>query len=245
LIAAAPPRLDTVLCIDQGSAIHPGYDPSAYCPVFDPATANKLLDDTGWMKGPDGVRTKAGQRLEFEYSTAATYPPPGRLDGQVILQRNLQAIGIKLDIQNYDNVTFFSHLLPDGKASPPTGAVAGRYDIAEWGYGFGYDPDDSALLSCDQIPPKGSGSNLAFYCNHALDALYKQEQATADPGVRQQIFQQIHGVYLTDFPFIVLYGAQNFGGFGLARKGTHNYQPSPIAGETINIWQWWCDKGKC
>jgi len=29
------------------------------------------------------------------------------------------------------------------------------------------------------------------------------------------------------------------------RKGTHNYQPSPFGIETINVWQWWCDKGKC
>ena len=32
------------------------------------------------------------------------------------------------------------------------------------------------------------GYNIDFYCNHTLDALYQQEQATADPGARQQIF---------------------------------------------------------
>jgi peptide/nickel transport system substrate-binding protein len=230
------------LYTDHGSASHPGYQPNPPCPPCDPAAANKLLDDYGWVKGPDGVRSKGGQRLEFEYSTAVSFPPPGRLDGEVIVQRNLQAIGIKLDIQNYDNITIFSHLLPDGKASPPTGAVAGRYDIAEFATGFNYDPDDSSLLSCDQIPPHGAGTNLDFYCNHALDALYQQEQATGDPGVRQQIFYQIHPIYLTDFPFIVLYGELNF---GLARKGTHNYQISPFEGETVNIWEWWCDNGKC
>jgi peptide/nickel transport system substrate-binding protein len=244
LIAAAPAGLDTPLCTDHPSAMHPGYDPSAYCPVFDPATANKLLEDNGWVKGPDGVRSKGQQHLEFEYSTAVTYPAPGRLNGEMIVQRNLQAIGIKLDIQNYDNITFFAHLLPDGKASPPTGAVAGRYDIAEFALGWGYDPDDSSIGACDNIPPKGLGTNLDFYCNHALDALYTQEQKSVDPGVRQQIFFQIHQIYLTDFPFIVLYGAL-FGGYGLARKGTHNYQPSPFIGETSNIWQWWCDNGKC
>ncbi len=87
----------------------------------------------------------------------------------------------------------------------------------------------------------GTG-NLAFYCNPALDALYKQEQATADPGLRQQIFSQIHEIYLTEFPFIVLFGAPDL---SIVRKGTHNYSPSPIAGDTINIWEWWCDKGKC
>ncbi len=73
--------------------------------------------------------------------------------------------------------------------------------------------------------------------------LFVQEQATADAGVRQQIFKQIHQIYLTEFPFIVLYSPVEP---ALAHKGTHNYQPGPfITAETINIWEWWCDNGKC
>ena len=130
---------------------------------------------------------------------------------------------------------------PGGKASPPTGAVAGRYDIAQFATSYGYDPDDSFLLSCDQIPPKGQ-NNIDFYCNPKLDALYQQELATADPGVRQQLFRRIHQIYLTEFPFIVLFGWTEL---AMVRKGTHNYLLSPIEGETINIWEWWCDNGKC
>jgi len=28
-------------------------------------------------------------------------------------------------------------------------------------------------------------------------------------------------------------------------KGTHNYQISPFFDEFNNIWEWWCDNGKC
>ena len=151
------------------------------------------------------------------------------------------AIGIKLDIQNYPAPTpFFDSFLPGGKASPPTGALAGRFDIAEIGYTFGYDPDDSPLLACGQTFSNG-GNNADFYCNPALDALYKQEQTTADVAMRQQIFRQIHQIYLTQFPLITLYSPTDI---TIVRKGTHNYLPSPIAGETVNIWEWWCDKGK-
>jgi peptide/nickel transport system substrate-binding protein len=228
------------LCTDHGSAYHPGFDPNATCPIFDPASANKLLDDNGWVRGPDGVRVKGAQRLEFEYSTTANSPP--RLAIETIIQSNFKEIGIKLDIQNYQPFTFFGPFLTGGKASPPTGAVAGRYDIAEFANSFSYDPDDSSMLSCDQIPPKGEGSNLDFYCNPALDALYQQEQAAADPGVRQQLFFQIHQIYLREFPFITLYSQHEI---AMVRKGIHNYQPSPFEGETINIWEWWCDNGKC
>jgi hypothetical protein len=114
------------------------------------------------------------------------------------------------------------------KVLPPTGAVAGRYDIAEFENTWYYDPDDSFLLSCDQIPP--NGGNIDFYCNHALDALY------------QQIFVQIHQIYLSDFPFITLL---SWPAIAMVRKGTHNYQINDIVGDTINIWERWCDHGKC
>ena len=206
-----------------------------------PDLKNILLDDDGWVRGPDGVRARDGQRLEFEYSTNATGYVMShiRLDVESIIQRDFRQIGIKLDIQNYPGDTFFGSFLPGGKASPPTGAVAGRYDIAEFEQGYGYDPDDSFLGACDQFPPQGQ--NVGFYCNHALDALYQQEQTTLDPGLRQQIFRQIHRVYLTQYPFIVLYSPVFF---ELVRKGTHNYQPGPVT-ETYNIAEWWCDGGKC
>jgi ABC-type transport system substrate-binding protein len=87
------------------------------------------------------------------------------------------------------------------------------------------------LGACDQTPSIG-GNNYDFYCNPALDGLYKQEQTTADVAMRQQIFRQIHQLYLTDFPCITLYRPTDL---TIVREGTHNYLPSPIAGETVNI----------
>src|SRR5579864_8956548 len=172
IIAGALQGLGTPLCTDHPSAFHPGYQPNAPCPVFELAAANKLLDDNGWVRGPDGVRTRGGQRLEFEYSTATDIFPP-RTDIQTIIQRDFQQIGIKLDIQNYPTETLYGSFLPGGKASPPTGAVAGRYDIAEIDNYFGYDPDDSVYFACNQFPP--AGYNVNFYCNPALDKLFAQE----------------------------------------------------------------------
>jgi len=63
-----------------------------------------------------------------------------------------------------------------------------------------------------------------------------------DAGVRQNIFDQIHQIYLTDLPFITLFSSTDI---FIVHKGTHNYQISPIEGGTSNIWQWWCDGGKC
>jgi peptide/nickel transport system substrate-binding protein len=228
-------------CTDHSAFYHPGFDPSASCPIFNPAVANQLLSDHGWVRGPDGVRTKGGQRLEFEYSLPINPYNRDRLVLETIVQRDLQAIGIKLDIQNYPENLFFSTFLTAGNASPPTGAQAGRFDIAEYGYFNGWDPDDSAMLECDLTPTTG-GNNNGSYCNPALDALYKQELATADPGARQNIFEQIHVIYLTEFPLVVLFGSNSL---FIVRKGTHNFQPSPEFITDENIAEWWCDHGKC
>jgi peptide/nickel transport system substrate-binding protein len=226
-------------CTDHSAFYHPGFDPSAPCPIFNPVTANQLLSDHGWVKGSDGVRTKGGQRLEFEFSAPIEPYFVDRLALEAIIQRDLQTVGIKIDIQNYSEITPFVTLLTGGNASPPTGAVAGRYDIAEVSNFYNWDPDDSTLLGC---LPNGTGSNFDFYCNPALDALYQQELATPDPGARQNLFEQIHLIYYTDIPVIFLFDEVDL---YMARKGTHNFQPSPEFITDENIAQWWCDGGKC
>jgi peptide/nickel transport system substrate-binding protein len=229
------------LCTDHPSALHPGYQPSAYCPAFGPAAANKVLDYAGWVRGADGVRARDGQRLEFEYATTAESDPNSwRTAVQLVVQRDLMAIGVKLDIEDYPGHQFFNAILPGGEPSPPTGAVAGRFDIAEYGWVYGYDADDSVLLACDQTPP--AGANYGAYCNPALDALFQQELATPDAGLRQNLFDQIHQIEVTDMPFVVLFSPLIV---TVVRDGTHNYAPSPFIGETSDVWEWWCDQGKC
>src|SRR5437588_1325561 len=91
LLNEATQGFASLLCTDHPSAYHPGYDAQPPCPEFNPAAANKLLDDNGWVKGADGVRTRGGERLEFEYSTNAKYNP-WRLATEAVVQRNFSAI---------------------------------------------------------------------------------------------------------------------------------------------------------
>ena len=219
------------LCTDHGAAVHPGYQPDAPCPKFDPAAANKLLDDHGWVKGSDGVRSKGGKRLEFKYTT--TSGKPWRQADEEIIQQNFKDIGIKINVQNVPASTFFGPFLNSG-----------QHDLAEFENSFTYDPDDDTLIGCDAIPPPGgSGENWSFYCNQQLQKLITQEQQTVDPTARQAIFNQEHQILLTQFPYIFLYSPTDP---GIAKKTTHNYLPGPEgAQESVNIWKWWCDGGKC
>lgn len=231
LIKTARVGQGSLLCTDHGAGIHPGYQPDAPCPKFDPAAANKLLDDHGWVKGADGVRAKDGKRLEFKYST--TSGKPWRQSDEEIIQQNFKDIGIKINITNVPASTFFGPFLNNG-----------QHDLAEFEDSFTYDPNDSSLLACDQIPPPGGqGGNWTFHCDPTMEKLLKQEQQTADPVARQAIFNQEHQILLTQVSYIILYSPTDP---GIARKTTHNYLPGPEgAQESVNIWKWWCDGGKC
>src|SRR6266702_47032 len=216
------------LCTDHGQSYKPGYQADAPCTKFDPAAANALLDQNGWKAGTDGVRTKGNMRLEFNYSTTANNL--WRADDELILQTNFKDIGIKINIQNYPASTYFGPFLNGGK-----------HDIAEYENSWTYDADNASGWACNQIPP--NGSNWTWYCNPNLDKLFLQEEGSADPAVRQDAFNKIHEIELTDFPFVVLYSPTDL---SVAKNVVHNYLPSSEgAAETINNWEWWCDGGKC
>jgi len=221
------------LCTDHGKAYVPGYQADAPCPKYDPATANSILDADGWVKGSDGVRAKGGQRLEFKYSTTANNA--WRAADEEILQQDFAAIGVKIDIQNYTADTYFGTILPQA-----------QFDIGEFENSWTYDADDSSAFACNQFPTAANsfgGGNYARYCNPQLDALFQKELSTTDVNQRQLVFNQEHQIYLTDFPFITLYGPTDI---SVAKNNVHNYLPGPEgATETVNVWQWWCDNGTC
>ncbi len=228
LIKTARHGLASPLCTDHPAGYHPGYQPDISCPKFDPAAANKMLDDDGWVKGTDGYRTKGSQKLEFKYSTTANNK--WRADDELILQSNFKDIGIKLNIQNYPASTFFGPFLNGG-----------QHDLAEFESSYAVDPDEAAYLACDQQPP--NGANWSFYCSSQMDSLLKQEQSVGDPAQRQTIFNQMHQLVLTDVPWIILYSGPDV---AVVKNTVHNYEPGPFgAQEGVGIWTWWCTGGKC
>ena len=195
--------------------------------------AKQLLASDGWtVKDQNGILSNAsGQRLEFKYSTTANNI--WRADDELLLQQQLKAIGIKLDIQNYPASTFFGTFLNDGKP--------GQYDIAEYENSWTYDGDDASGFACNQIPP--NGSNWTFYCNHQLDTYIAQRESTADATTRQQAFDQEHAIYLSEFQFITLYSPVDL---SVHKNTTQNYAPGPMgAAETVGVMNWWCTNGQC
>jgi ABC-type transport system substrate-binding protein len=81
-------------------ASNPGY-PQADGQGFtrhDPDLAGRLLDEAGWVRGPDGRRAKDGVPLAFRLQTWGTEGPTGE-----VLQAQWDAIGVDVDLSHVDN----------------------------------------------------------------------------------------------------------------------------------------------
>ncbi len=116
---------------------------------FDPRRSRSILERDGWTPGPDGIRVKRGQRLEFTLSACSEYK--GEVAIETLLQRDWQDVGAAANIKNYSHNLFF-----DNSSS---GILSGgHYDVAIQSTTTGPDPDHSSLYSGDHFAPRGQNT---------------------------------------------------------------------------------------
>ncbi len=65
---------------------------------YDPAAANRLLDEAGWVRGADGVRSKDGTRLSATLLTIASRPELAVM--ATAIQSQLKSIGMELTVES-------------------------------------------------------------------------------------------------------------------------------------------------
>ncbi len=88
------------------------------------------------------------------------------------MQRELDGIGMKIDVHTFANGDYF------GSGSQKV-LAGGHFQIAEFASGGGYDPDDHFILASNQTPEQG-GVNYMRYANPEVDAEERIQQSTAD-----------------------------------------------------------------
>lgn len=159
------------------SATTPGFTASAEELAHDPARATALLEQAGWMPGPDGIRHKAGQRL----SVRVNYMIPAQTPNVPFLElarQQLAAVGVDLVLN------------PLTTAEEREARVSGEFELRFNGQSRG-DPDVLASLLAGIDP--------------ALDELLGAQAAEADPVARFAIVAQASELALTQAYSIPLY----------------------------------------
>jgi peptide/nickel transport system substrate-binding protein len=169
----------------------PYVDPSLEAWPYDPAAANQLLDDAGWVdSNGDGVRDKDGVELVLTHGTTTREV---RADTQAVAQQQLADCGIELDIIGYSSDVFF---LSYGEGGP---FDTGELDIGEWSGSTAFPDPDSNRWLCSEIPTDEfpDGNNSQKLCDETLDGLFQQQATQVDFAQRQQTFWEI-GKYMLD-----------------------------------------------
>lgn len=163
---------------------------------FDIDAANKLLDDAGYPKGPDGIRTANGEPMQYEI-----YTPNGTVGADrefEIIQAGFEQIGVKVTQKALDGGALFDLMAGPEYAYPDS---YDKYDLAIWDWFPLPDPDFIlSVTTCEQF---GFWSDTG-YCNKAYDDLYLQQGLIVDPAEREKLVWQMQQIVYDDRPYIVL-----------------------------------------
>lgn len=161
---------------------------------FDPAKANKMLEDAGYKKGADGVRvSKDGKPLKFRLEYNAGNKQREQI--ALISQQYLKDIGIATEV---NAVEWNAYLDKVNKTRD--------MDMYVLGWVGGYDP-----ASTKNIWGTDRGQNSTGYSNKQVDELYNKAEAT--PGCKQAdrkaLYVQIQKLIADDAPYVFLYTQEN------------------------------------
>jgi peptide/nickel transport system substrate-binding protein len=200
---------------------------------YDPALADKLLVESGWTRGPDGIRVKNGRRLSLNYwSTPAAFRP-------FLLPRvkdQLAQIGIEVNVDFIPAETLFG-----ANASSAALLASRQFDMVEFAWTGGYDPgaDLSHTSHSRNIPSTGNGyqgGNYAGFQSARIDELLDLGLRSLDRGVRTNVYAEVQQILMNELPVLPLFSRPVT---GAASDKLINYRPSiSWNGETWNVETW-------
>lgn len=191
---------------------------------FNPDKARQLLEEAGWLPGPDNIRIKESVKLRLRYQTTAD--DPLRQQAQSLLVDMMKEIGVDLHSENLPADLFFASWGRDGVRKH------GRFDVLQFTSGPSLaDPADylAANFAAESIPTaanKGAGSNYSRWINRDFEARLADAAATLDLGRRQALYCQGLDSISAELPRIVLYNRLLIHAY---RTRVQNFSPSPGA----------------
>jgi peptide/nickel transport system substrate-binding protein len=163
------------------------YNPEQPVIDFDPARANDLLDEAGWIDSDgDGIRDKAGQPLAFKLLSS---DDPANIEvaevvseqwGQVGVSATVEVVGARLGerLVQHDFQAALAEVLLTG------------------------DPDPYPLWHQTQIE---GGQNYAGWNNDDASILLEAGRATTDKGRRNDFYFEFQRVFAEEVPSLILF----------------------------------------
>jgi peptide/nickel transport system substrate-binding protein len=204
--------------------------------LFDPDRARQLLDDAGWLPGPDGIRVKDGVRLSFTNGT--TSGNQTRETIQVLVQSNFRDVGAEMTIANAPASTFF------GSYSEGAGFLARKLDMVGFTNGIpSVDPNLRDFWHSDAIPTADhpSGFNSSGLSDSNLDRLLDAQLTELDSSKRTELLKVAQQLIHDDYPMIPLYDRLVINSVSSRVHGVKPINFGSITGLVWNTSEWSVD----
>lgn len=156
--------------------------------VYDAEAAAAVLEEAGWVMDGD-VRAKDGVKLEITYATTVNAV---RQKTQAVVKQNLEAIGIKINLEQIDAGIYF-----DGAEGTEQNINHFYWDICMY-QSVPSTPRDRGFFEAWYAGPDGeniaqksnkwNGQNIARYNNADFDAIFDSSATETDPEALADIF---------------------------------------------------------
>jgi peptide/nickel transport system substrate-binding protein len=154
----------------------------------DVTRAQRLLEEAGFPAAKDGVRMRLAMKTSTDETTRLM---------AAVLQQQLRAAGIRLEIRSAEFGTFYADV------------TKGAFQIyaLRW-IGSNEDPDIFRYAyGSDRMPPKGG--NRGRYSNPRMDALLAEAAASSDRAVRKRDYVEVQKILADELPGIPLWYPNN------------------------------------
>lgn len=173
----------------------PGYNKDVTAYPYDPAKANQLLDQAGWVKGANGIRTKNGKPLHVDF----VYPAGDvwNADGATVLQA-LQ--------EQWKQVGFDVNLIPATHAETFSGKFSGpnAYDALGW-YWTSPSPAILWIVWRPTTKQNPNYNNSSFYNNEHLSQVIQAANSEPDQQKAYALYEQAQQIISDDEPILGIY----------------------------------------
>ncbi len=176
---------------------------------YNPEKAKQLLEEAGWVEGPDGIRVKDGQRLSFTLITDSG----SKLYESILMvvQEDWEKIGVEMKPEFLEWSVLCSQYLDVAK-----------FEAYMLGWSLGLDPDFYIFFHSESaVDDQGvlRGFNDVEFKNPDLDRLLEEGRRVMDQEERKRIYIEAQKIINDQLPYVFLYTRNNVAAMNKKVKG--------------------------
>ncbi len=193
---------------------------------YDPQKAKGLLAEAGWKDANgDGILEKDGKAFAFTVLTNAGNE--SRAKTAAIIQQNLAAVGIRMEIRTLEWAAFINEFVDKRK-----------FDAVILGWNITQDPDQYDIWSSKKTGPKEL--NFVGFANAEVDRLLEEGRRNFDMEERKKAYYRIQEILAEEQPYVFLYYPD---ALPVVHRRIHGIEPAP-AGISYNFIKWYVPESR-